>query len=345
MHTVPYTPREGTARGDRVVELMRQPAELRDAAWVRDALQQAVLLELATLPPYLCGMWSVDEPGSPPALGTLRTIVFDEMSHLGLACNLLTTTGGTPRLADEALVPRYPGPLPGGVRPELTVYLSGLTADSVKMYASIEKPDTPVTRSARESFTSIGAFYTAILEALRADPGLITGARQVSRDMAHHGSGNTLTPLTTLAEAEAAITVIKEQGEGTSTSPENPHPGSGGELAHYYAFMELVDGRVPLPAAFPMGVVPEGGWPRTGPDAPAPPVTALLDKSNRAYSDLLRTLEEVWSQDDPAQAADLLGEAEVKMFTLRSPARDLMRRPLPDGSGKNYGPEFRYTPP
>ncbi|MGW6941595.1 ferritin-like domain-containing protein [Streptomyces xanthophaeus] len=352
------------AQSNRIVELMRQPAKERDGEWVRNALQQAVLLELATLPPYLCGLWSVNATSGDPVFRTLRTIVFDEMSHLGLVCNLLTTVGGTPRLADETLVPVYPGPLPGGVRPDLTVFLGGLK-DSVEMYAKIEEPDDPVIRAAPAPYTSIGAFYTAILAALQADPRLITGERQVVRDMTHHGSGNSLVALTTLDAVTSAIGIIKEQGEGTSASPQNPHPNqaSSGELAHYYAFLEIVHGRklihppghpdkwdfqgplIPMPATFPMGVVPAGGWPRTGPDAAPPAVTALLDKGNRAYSDMLRLLERVWQQDDPDHATELLDDAVLKMFALRAPARELMQRPLPDGSGRNYGPEFRYTAP
>ncbi|MFD9161906.1 ferritin-like protein [Streptomyces sp. NPDC059558] len=344
------------AQGNRIVELMRRPAEEHDAVWVRDALQQAILLELATLPPYLCGMWSINDTSQNPVLRTLRTIVFDEMSHLGIACNLLTTVGGDPRLADETLVPRYPGPLPGGVRPELTVSLSGLTKHSVEMYASIEEPDHPLPSAAPASYTSIGAFYTAILDALCAQPELITGHRQVIRDMEHHGSGNTLEELRTLDAVKSAITVIKEQGEVTSASPENPFPnGSGsGELAHYYAFRKILCAHElhdpPLPAdkwdfpTFPMGVVPEGGWPR-GPTVP-PEVITLLDKVNGTYSEMLRLLERSWQPADPDHpdvAADLLDDAVSEMRKLRSPAQKLMKLALPDSSGKNYGPEFRYT--
>jgi hypothetical protein len=354
------------AQSNQIVELMRQPTEQRDATWLREAVQQAILLELATLPPYLCGMWSIDPPGGNNQVSrTLRTIIFDEMSHLGIACNLLTTIGGTPRLTGETLVPAYPGPLPGGVRPDLKVFLSGLTKDSVRMYACIEEPDDPVTLRASAAYTSIGAFYTAILDALRAAPNLITGHRQVERNMAHHGSGNTLERLETLGDVESAIAVIKEQGEGTSASPQNPHPGAQGELAHYYAFQEIWHGKklkltqqpgqpdkweftgaaVPWPETLPMGVVPQGGWPRTGPDAPAPEVTGFLDEFNRAYSDMLGLLEQAWQQDLPDPAADLLQDAVDKMRALRSPARELMKIALPDGSGRNYGPEFRYVAP
>lgn len=343
------------AQSNRIVELMRQPAERRDAEWVKNALQQAVLLELSTLPPYLCGMWSINATSQNPVRRTLRTIVFDEMSHLGIACNLLTTVDGTPRLTGETVVPTYPGPLPGGVRPGLTVFLSGLTTYSVAMYAGIEEPDDPLTRTAEASYTSIGAFYTAILDALCAQPQLITGHRQVVRDMSHHGTGNSLDPLNTLDDVKSAITVIKEQGEGTSASPENPFPNQdgSGELAHYYAFREVLRAHelVDPPLGpdewnfptFPMGVVPEGGWPRTGPTAPIPEVIVLLDEFNGAYSGVLSLLEQTWQQADPDQAANLLDDAVIRMSDLRGPAQKLMKRPLPDGSGKNYGPEFRYT--
>ncbi|MFG2126796.1 ferritin-like protein [Streptomyces sp. NPDC048751] len=345
---------------NRIVELMDQPAELRGADWLKDALQQAILLELATLPPYLCGMWSIDDAGPDERVReALRTIVFDEMSHLGIACNLLTTIGGVPRLADVRTVPKYPGPLPGGVRPGLTVFLSGLTKESLDLYARIEEPEDPLVRN-REAHTSIGAFYSAILAAFRSHPELITGARQVIRNMSSQGAGNSLTALDTLSAVESAIAVVMEQGEGTSASPENPHPNESGELAHYYAFREIHRGRefvkvsenpdqwdfagpeIPMPHTLPMGVVPSGGWPREGPSAPGQDTLDRLDEVNGAYSALLRFIEQAWQQDVPAQATSLLNKAVGRMRALEEPAVALMGTAQPDG-GKNYGPEFRYV--
>lgn len=131
-------------RGNRIVELLDEPAELRGADWLKDSLQQAVMLELATLPPYLCAMWSIEDQDG-DVCSAIREIVFDEMSHLGLAGNLLTTIGGAPRLADVRTVPTYPGPLPGGVRPGLIVSLSGLTKESVDLFPGSRSP-TPQSR-------------------------------------------------------------------------------------------------------------------------------------------------------------------------------------------------------
>ena len=63
-------------------------------------------------------------------------------------------------------VPTYPGPLPGGVRPDLTVYLAGLSQESVGMYMQIETPEDPVAFAA-DTFPTIGAFYDAILAAFQ----------------------------------------------------------------------------------------------------------------------------------------------------------------------------------
>ncbi|WP_328665783.1 hypothetical protein OG905_01620 [Streptomyces sp. NBC_00322] len=57
---------------------------------------------------------------------------------------------------------------------------------------------------------------------------------------------------------------------------------------------------------------------------------------------MLRFLEQAWQTDVPATARALLNKAVGQMFTLQNPAQSLMQRELPDGSGKTYGPEFRY---
>ncbi|MEV7731570.1 ferritin-like protein [Streptomyces sp. NPDC088921] len=341
-----------------IVELMTVPAEERGAQWLMDALQNAIMLELATLPPYLCGLWSIkDSPDSTGVAAAINEIVFDEMSHLGLVCNMLTTIGGTPRLADENVVPKYPGPLPGGVRHGLTVYLSGLTKNSIAMYSKIEQPEDSVVQSrdssAPEDQVSIGAFYSDILNVFANNSHLIRGTRQVVMDMSFAGKGNSVVALTSLSEVEGAIKIIKEQGEGTSASPDNPFPGEPGELAHFYVFREIHEGRrlietpagpnrfdfvgdeIPMPDAFPMGMVPEGGW-AGGP-------RELLERFNTNYSSLLRLLEQAWQAEEPSQAEDLLFQAVDNMSSLRGIARELMGVRVSPDSDATYGPEFRYV--
>ena len=128
------------AQSMKIVELMQAPTH--DLAWIREAAQAAIELELSTIPPYLCALWSIDESGT-VAEGLIRTIVLDEMGHMGLMCNLLKGLGVSPKIVTG--VPKYPGPLPGGVRPELTVYLSGLNRDFLyDVLMAIEKPEKPL---------------------------------------------------------------------------------------------------------------------------------------------------------------------------------------------------------
>ena len=105
---------------------------------------------MATIPPYLCAMWSIKDPAD-PVRSMIRDIVLEEMSHMGTACNMLTAVGGTPVVNTADVVPTYPGPLPGGVHADLVVSLSGLTKDVVKStFMEIELPESgPVWRSRR----------------------------------------------------------------------------------------------------------------------------------------------------------------------------------------------------
>lgn len=198
-----------------IVELMEVPEPARDVEWLRQSLQNAILLELATLPPYLCAYWSIETAG--PVKSLAHSVLMEEMDHMGLACNMLTTIGGTPQLTGASVVPKYPGPLPGGVRPQLCVYLAGLSKDILaKVFMEIEHPENgPVAFFNGLCYPTIGAFYSAILQKFKKlPPSSITGKRQKQ-----YGD---VFPIKKKSDAEQAIHRIKEQGEGTSSSPKGP---------------------------------------------------------------------------------------------------------------------------
>jgi hypothetical protein len=319
-----------------VARLLAVPAAGRGVAWLRSALQVAVELELSTIPPYLCAWWSVKDRRS-DAARLIRRVIDDEMFHLGVACNLLVAVGGRPRM--RAGAPTYPGPLPGGVHPGVTVYLSGLTQSFVHdVMMAIEAPDDPLSRD-RGNSPSVGDFYTAVLKSFwLVSPHLSTRGQLETRI----GSDD-LRPVRTLLDVERAIDVVREQGEGTGSSPADSfaddHP------AHYYAFSEIYHGRqlrvtdrgwtftgarVPFPDTRPMARVPARGWSRT-----PTPVRRLLHQFDTTYTTVLTSLDAAWA----GGGLRALGAAVHAMRGLEEPALHLMETRIP-GRRSTYGPQF-----
>lgn len=330
---------------DRIVRLLAVSPADHDICWVRESLQAAIELELATIPVYLCGLWSIkaptpDDPNSAYAL--IRSVVLEEMLHMGLACNMLNAVGGVPQLTR----PSYPGPLPGGVRPDLRVSLAGLSREVLKdVYMPIELPELPAA-SREDTYPTIGSFYGAIAEAVSSlGPGVITGERQLAIRIGLEQ----LTALTTLQEVRSAITLVKEQGEGTGLDPEAPV--SGNELAHFYKFGEIYHGKryvktgenppqwayagaaVPFPEVWPMAEVPAGGY----------PALALERSFDEHFAVILQQLEEAWAAGG-TKGNQLLTSAVGAMLNLGALAQVIMQVPLPSGSG-THGPDFAAPAP
>jgi len=322
----------------KIVELM-QPEAQHDLAWLRQSLQAAIELELATIPPYLCGLWSIKAQGG-PAYDLIDSVVLEEMLHMGLVCNMLTAIGGTPQIVAGYQQLTYPGPLPGGVRPKLMVYLGGLTKDYLgSVYMEIEFPEKgPVALAFGEEYPTIGAFYDAISSAFeQLAPPMSTKNQLISE-------GISLTKVGTVADAVKAITEIKEQGEGTSQSP--LATDFGGELAHYYRFAEIFNGKkliqvggkwnysgdpIPFPDVYPMTPVPAGGYPN-----PSSQTKQALQAFNQKFATVLNNLESAWTNGNQNDLSKAVGT----MLGLQSLANSLMQIPRVDQNGV-YGPEFR----
>jgi hypothetical protein len=302
-----------------IPELLQVPTEQHDLPWLKEALQWAVELEFATIPVYLSGMWSIEKPtpdDPDSAYALIRGVVLEEMLHMGLACNILTAIDGIPQIT----APSFPGPLPGGVQPHLTVYLAGLSHDLLKaVYMQIELPEHPVALLA-ESFPTIGAFYDAIsaaFTALFSPDHQFPKTNQIDQFNIQVGTLKaTLNALESLDDVQKAITTIKEQGEGTSTSPDAPQPG--GDLAHYYRFGEIFNGR----NCYPVKRVPTEGYPG-GPN---------IQTFDETYSKLIGQLQDAWSGDAGKLGAAKLNAAVGNMGRLTGFARDIVTQPLHDAT-------------
>ena len=94
--------------------------------------------------------------------------------------------------------------------PDLTVYLGGLTEAYIgNVYMTIEYPETgPITPPPQQE--TIGQFYDAISVALAQVAPPFSGNDQMAATIGE----NSLTPVLNLADAQNAISMIKEQGEG-----------------------------------------------------------------------------------------------------------------------------------
>jgi hypothetical protein len=263
---------------------------------------------------------------------------------------MLTAVGGKPQIT----APTYPGGLPGGVRPGLTVYLAGLSSASAAMYMQIELPEHPLAQEA-EAYPTIGAFYDAISAAFTAlDPPLST-AGQISVENPGINVPDPNQPqlpdppmideplgvLATPADIKAAIATIKDQGEGTSHTPDAPQFDNG-ELAHYYRFGEIFHGKrlipvgdgwqfagdpVPMPECWPVAPVPLGGYPGVA-------SVAAFDAS---FGTLVGQLQNAWAGGG---GIDELNNAIGTMEGLYDLAATVVATPLPGGGGTNYGPDF-----
>jgi hypothetical protein len=328
-----------------ITQLMAMPDGERDINWLKNSLEAAIELELSTLPPYLCGMWSIIDRNH-QARRLIRTIVLQEMLHMALACNMLTAIGGTPAITEGFRSIIYPGPLPGGVRPGLTVYLSGLSKQYLRnVFLPIEYPENgPVhfDSALADTYQTIGNFYDAVLETFQRVKPQLTAAKQLVNNDPVVG----LFLINTLDDVRRAITEIKQQGEGTDKSPLVPGSMTG-ELAHYYKFAEIlfehkfveVDGKwdyigdeIPFPSTYPVATIPRGGYF----NAPEPVATHLRN-FNQMFATMLGKLQSAWSngqQQDLSDGIDMMPDLSAAVIPI-------MQIKLPGGNAEAYGPDFR----
>jgi len=288
---------------------------------LQDALQTAMQLEFSTIPPYLCAQWSINaDPGG--VADMIQNIVVQEMYHFALAGNMLTAIGGLPSIANAAFIPSYPtNVLPGGIPQKLTVDLKPLTPDQAQVFMQIEYPEFPPVALVAGPAT-IGAFYDAIADGF-------TTVKPVINPNAHSVNSGEAVPIKSVADALAAISLIKGEGEGTQGSPDQPPQGEK-TFAHYYVFKEIFTQKTLVQDA-------AGKWSFTGAAIQFPTwfdfqqSTATPSPSlafNQAVSQLLIGLQACWTNGaKPSITA---------MFNIQSLGVDLIKRGI--------RPEFVWTP-
>lgn len=312
-------------------------------------LQWALSIELSTIPPYLCALYSIEDSTS-AAYSTIRSVVVEEMLHMMLVSNLLNSIGAIPRLSGDA-VPQYPTYMPhhaaGGPYIQLQPYSTQLMSST---FMPIEQPEaSPRVPAEGDQYQTLGQFYKAIEEGFRnvvdryGEKEVFGHDTGFQRDDTYFGlGGGHVVVVCGLESALRAINEITEQGEG-ATTPHPPIPGDdpfGGyehygmredgtygpilgtpwEMSHYYKFQALANGAIPSPTAYPMQSNPS-------PDDLEGAVREVSDLFDACYSLVLRGLERAFGKPDENRS--FFGVAfPVMHFALPALARLLMQTTL-----------------
>jgi hypothetical protein len=336
---------------------------------LQELLEAAVKLELATIPPYLCALYSTHPGTNLEATLVIRSVVVEEMLHMVLAANVLNAIGGRPRLSGLENAPHYPHELPDGVVMDLLPF----SAAAVESFLQVENPEYKAEPSAAQLAegrrptlhpshvvtvsdgpTTIGAFYGDIMAGLKqvaaelGEQRLFCGdpARQVDGDY-YYAAGGAPVVVTDLDSACRALAGVVEQGEGEMTSAFD----ADGDLAHYYRFEQLKYGRSYQPGdgvGLPTGPAVEVDFNAVYPMLPNPKMDELTDpdlraaaeRANRQWSLLLTQIDEAFD-GSPA----LLIPAVHTMFRLRDAMLVLLANPMPGREGSHAGPTFEWLDP
>lgn len=337
-------------------------ARITSVEELRTHLQWAIELEHATIPPYLCALYSLDATRNPHAVEVVQSVFVEEMLHLALAANLLNAIGGEPVLDAPHLLPGYPRTLPHGDQ-SFEIELLPFGERALDGFLRIEQPSAPGAEPEGDRYETIGQFYEAVESGLRhlcdvhGEDAVFSGnpERQISASYPYGGSGRVVA-VRDLASALDALTEIVEQGEGSAHSDiwDGDHQmfhADREEVAHYYRFEELRLGRRYRPgdtaSSGPTGDAVEVAWDGVRPMRPNPRIadspsgSAVRDAQeafNAAYCTLLFLLEQAFNGDP-----GMLRTATGAMFGLRSQAQALMA--LEWGDGSTAGPTFEYVAP
>ena len=123
-------------------------------------LTQAMVIEHATLPPYLTALYSLKPGSNLEAFHIIRDVAVEEMLHLTLAANVFNAVGGdiTGVLTNPDFVPSYPTVLPTNPPEEYSfeVSVAKFSLDTVNTFLDIERvhevaPDEPIVQPRPES--------------------------------------------------------------------------------------------------------------------------------------------------------------------------------------------------
>lgn len=235
-------------------------------------LIQGMMIEHATLPPYLTALYSLKPGSNLEAFQFIRTVAVEEMLHLTLVANVFNAVGGDIQgvLTNPDFIPTYPTYLPTREE-DFEVNVAKFSPETIETFCKIERSHHEGekqalvgsrTRQTRRhnflklagkkdnlSYETIGLFYTEVIRGLKAldqkykseGKNLFIGdpKKQITPEYYYDGAGD-IVKVTDLDSAIKALYIIQTQGEGSGTTTIYD---SEKELSHYYRFQQLLKGR------------------------------------------------------------------------------------------------------
>ncbi|MDJ0681677.1 MAG: ferritin-like protein [Xenococcaceae cyanobacterium MO_167.B52] len=341
-------------------------------------LKQAMMIEHATIPPYMTALYSIKPGSNIEAFQIIRSVAVEEMLHLVLAANVYNAVGGDIRntLSSDEFIPKYPTTLPTG-ETDFKVGLGKFSPETIDTFLSIERskevdegqpivgprPSQNNLLAVRDanpqySFYSIGLFYAEIIRGLYAlyqemGDDLFCGdpQRQITPEYYYDGAGDII-KVTDLTSAIRALTMIQEQGEGSVIGTIYDAERL---LSHYYRFDQLKRGQYYIvdqdnPSNSDQPNQPTGDTFAVDWDAVYP------IKENPKLSDYSGEPElHSAAQEFQSAYSDFLAKIEYAfdghpetllpavggMFKLKYQAERLIKNPIPGRDGMNAAPIYR----
>jgi len=337
-------------------------------------LQIALELELATIPPYMMALLSIPKGKNRAAADLIRSILMEEMLHLALVGNLISSLGGQSKLGKDN-IPTYPLRMTFKGRSfsdrKFDVDLTGLSRAQLEIFLQLEMPSDLLAFLHPNLFAfeamvpapSIGDFYKDIEKKFRylcekfspSEVFIGDSDKQIGPGYFWGALGNPIV-VTNLETALKALELIVSQGEGSTLA------GAAGEAAyfanplnrgHYFRFKEIAEGRLfkstDSPLGNPMGEKIETDFdacytffnnPTQATYVAGSHLEKLNSSFNRQYSIMLRQIELAFNGNP-----NLLYEAIVNgMHGLVGIALEMTEHVVPNSTAVGC-PSFEWIEP
>lgn len=318
---------------------------INDIPMLIGTLKIAAQLELQLIPPYLSAAFSV--PSTNEIRKLIKNIAVEEMGHLGCALNLLVALDSS-KVDLQADKIHYPTNLPGGCHPDVILDVQPFSKKLIKTFSDIEVPDQYLDPSRKELMSdhTIGQFYARIRQAFSTLKPQLNQTRQIS--MGKNRGKFAVTKCQTIEDVETTIDRIVSQGEGSAELPfskDVDDPSSPqGELAHFFTFSEIIQGRKIEPIGDSWGYT---GAVITPPvayqfDYPPPEKYSIPDWEKAAnefyqhWKNIIVAIEMSWSTGKDSFIGDAIETDMGPMFDNYFESHQM--------DGKCVGPRWHSTP-